>query len=520
VSSAAEDDALAAELIEELANKLRAGEPLDLEAVMREHPAQTERLRKLLPAIQVLAELGESAASGSAPVQVSGADAAGGTLGDFRIIRQIGQGGMGVVYEAEQISLRRRVALKVLPFAATMDPRHLQRFKNEAQAAAGLHHTNIVPVYFVGSERGVHFYAMQFIEGQTLAAFIRQLRGQAAEKAPAGAAREQPTTPYEMLPEKGTGTLALPTPPAADTEPAARAVTLATVDSPRGREYFRRVAELGVQAAEALDHAHQMGVVHRDIKPGNLMLDTAGRIWVTDFGLAHMQHGEGSLTLTGDLVGTLRYMSPEQALAKRVVIDHRTDIYSLGMTLYELLTLEPPFAGKDREELLRQIAFEEPKPPRRLDKAIPVELETILLKTMEKNPADRYATAAELAQDLRHFLEDRPIRARRPSVLQRINKLARRHRGVVWASFVGLAAAVVILAISTVVIWRTAQAEREAKTLAERRYEQIEKGIHLLGSIFHDVSPVNEKKEGKTLRLLLGERLDQAAKELEEETVW
>src|SRR5262249_28238486 len=147
------------------------------------------------------------------------------------------------------------------------------------------------------------------------------------------------------------------------------------------------------------------------IKPSNLMLDSRGKVWVTDFGLAHVQ-SEKTLTMTGDLVGTLRYMSPEQALAKRVVIDHRTDIYSLGVTLYELLTLAPAFAGNDRQELLRQIAFEEPKPPRRINKSIPAELETIVLKAMEKNPADRYATGAEMAEDLRRFEAGEPIRAR------------------------------------------------------------------------------------------------------------
>ncbi len=212
-----------------------------------------------------------------------------GTLGDFRIIREVGRGGMGIVYEAEQISLRRRVALKVLPFAATMDARHLQRFHNEAQAAACLHHTNIVPVYFVGSERGVHFYAMQFIDGQPLSEIIRQMRR--LEK-------------KESLVSEGGTVAHRPSPDDAVSTPLAAEMTPLTGEGRRSRDYYRKVAELGIQAAEALDHAHQMGIVHRDIKPGNLLLDGMGRLWVTDFGLAHMHHCEASLTLTGQALGT------------------------------------------------------------------------------------------------------------------------------------------------------------------------------------------------------------------------
>jgi tetratricopeptide (TPR) repeat protein len=202
------------------------------------------------------------------------------------------------------------------------------------------------------------------------------------------------------------------------------------------------VANLGVQAAEALEHAHQLGVIHRDIKPANLLVDAGGHPWIADFGLAHCQSQAG-LTMTGDLVGTLRYMSPEQALARQGVVDHRTDVYSLGVTLYELLTLEPAFNGRDRQELLGQIASEEPKLPRRLNPAIPAELETIVLKAIEKNPADRYATAQELAGDLERFLKDEPIRAKRPTLRKRLMKWARRHHAVVVTA--GVATAVLVL---------------------------------------------------------------------------
>jgi WD40 repeat protein/serine/threonine protein kinase/predicted Zn-dependent protease len=487
-------------LVEELTARLQAGEPVDVQAFILGHPEHAAQLRQLLPALHVLADLGHPAdgdATAAGRPTVAAADVVG-TLGDFRILREIGRGGMGVVYEAVQISLGRRVALKVLPFAGALDSKQLQRFKNEAQAAAGLHHTNIVPVYFVGCERGVHFYAMQFIDGQTLAAMIAELRrheglektdqtgasGPAAALAAALASGrlaplnrpstgDQPTGPYAALPRL----IGLP---AADTTPQPQAVS--TDSSARNPAYFCTAAHLGVQAAEALEHAHQLAVIHRDIKPANLLVETSSplsppgrgvgdegfRLWVTDFGLAQVQ-GDAGLTMTGDLLGTIRYMSPEQALAKRVAVDHRTDIYSLGVTLYELLTLEPAFGGSDRHELLRQIAFEEPRPPRRVNRAIPAELETIVLKAMEKNPADRYATAQELADDLRRFLDDKPIRARRPTLRHRVSKWAKRHRGVVWTA-VGLLAVLALgSAVSTVLIAQQLRRAEQAETDATAR---------------------------------------------------
>jgi serine/threonine protein kinase len=390
-----------------------------------------------------------------------------GTLGDFRIVREVGRGGMGIVYEAEQISLRRRVALKVLPFAATMDARHLQRFHNEAQAAACLHHTNIVPVYFVGCERGVHFYAMQFIDGQPLSEVIRQMR-RLEKKEPL--ASENGTVAYRPLPKE-----AVSTPPAAEMTPL-------TGEGRRNRDYYRKVAELGIQAAEALDHAHQLGIVHRDIKPGNLMLEGMGRLWVTDFGLAHMQHSEASLTLTGQALGMPRYMSPEQALAKRVPIDHRTDVYSLGVTLYELLTLRPAFASEDRHELLRQIAFAEPAKPRRLERGVPAELEIIVLKAMEKRPQDRYATAQEMADDLRRFLDARPIRARRPTLIERAQKWLRRHPAVKWTAVAVLLVVTVAAMLSTAVVQQEKLRTQAALAAEAKRRQQARDALDTMTS--------------------------------------
>jgi WD40 repeat protein/serine/threonine protein kinase len=347
----------------------------------------------------------------------------------------------------------------------------LRRFKNEAQAAAHLQHQHIVPVYHVGCERGVHFYAMQYIDGQSLAAVIHELRQLAGvDQAPgAGQVNLASELASELVsgrwaPVKSSHKAAALSPGRGDLTASFRPTTppphqpttspppditpprgtLSSERSAKSWAYFRTIAHLGVQAAEALEHAHQQGVIHRDIKPANLLLDGGGSLWVADFGLAKLG-GEAGPTMTGDLVGTLRYMSPEQALAQRVAVDARTDVYSLGVTLYELLTLHPAFTGHDRQEVLRQIAFEEPRPPRRLNAALPAELETIVLKAMAKGPGERYATAQELADDLRRFLEDKPIRARRPSLRLRMVKWTRRHRALTWA--MGISAAVVSMVV-------------------------------------------------------------------------
>jgi serine/threonine protein kinase len=503
-SSRLADPAFAA-LLEEVATKCLAGEPVDWSVYERDHPQHAEELRQLMPAMQAVADLSRSAQEGdAAPVRAG--DAVDGTLGDYRILRELGRGGMGIVYEAEQISLERPVALKVLPFAGSLDARRLQRFQNEARAAASLHHPNIVPVYGVGCERAVHFYAMQYIDGQSLAAIIHELRQRAGlagedEDEPIAPARQAAPSSQSDGDQARTSRYVPPAPapakPTAETTPRAG---LSTEQSIQSRAYFRTVAGLGIQAAEALEHAHETGVVHRDIKPANLLVDPRGKLWVTDFGLAQCQHHAG-LTMTGDLLGTLRYMSPEQALAQRAGIDHRTDLYSLGATLYELLTLRPVFVGRNRQELLRQIAFEEPRPPRQYNSALPVELETIVLKALEKNPADRYGTAQELAADLRRFLDDRPIQARRPTLVQRARKWGRRHQAVVAAAGAVIVLVLAGLAVGSVLIWnekertrKALEAETEARMAAQESEARTEAVLQFVESkIFAAARPGREE---------------------------
>jgi len=392
-----------------------------------------------------------------------------GRVGDFRLLREVGRGGMGIVYEAEQVSLRRRVALKVLPFAAAVDPRHLQRFRNEAQAAAQLHHTHIVPVYAVGAEGGVHYYAMQFIDGQSLAQLLSELRATAAQSDERDHAihPESDSVRQKICAEKLGST-------------ASSSMIIASEHSSHRKDYYRRVAELIRQVADALEYAHQVGIIHRDIKPANLLLDAGNRLWVTDFGLALIRNDVG-MTATGELVGTIRYMSPEQALGRPGLVDHRTDIYSLGITLYELLTLTPAFDREDRHMLLRQLAEKDPCPPRTIDPAIPGELETIVLKATAKLPSERYSSAREFAEDLQRFLDDRPILARRPTLIDKIAKWGRRHRTATLSAIIVLVFASVGLGVTATIIARehaktkaAYQREREAKVREQERAREAE----------------------------------------------
>jgi hypothetical protein len=365
---------------------LQAGEAPDRAQLLAAHPDLAAQLEGCLAGIEFVYR-----ATGPAATEPA-------SLGEFQIVREIGRGGMGVVYEAEQTSLRRHVALKVLRFGVVADEEAMQRFRREAETVARLHHTNIVPIFAFGCERGVHYYAMQFIEGRSLADVLDESQSYG-------------------------------TPLKADD-----------------------VARWGLQAAEALAHAHQRGVIHRDIKPSNLLIDAHGVVWLTDFGLAR-RADEVTLTASGALMGTPRYMSPEQAEAVQRSIDHRTDIYSLGASLYELATGWPAFDSATPHGVVIQILTEEPARPRQLRPDLPRDLETIVLTCLAKDPAQRYQTAQALADDLRAVLEARPIQARRVPLVERVARYVRKRKATLGRGAV-LVAATAALIVGSFLGWR------------------------------------------------------------------
>ena len=457
------DQETLAVLLDQYLTKLEQGVEPNVTQMCRDHIALAPAIRYYVQSLRVIKNAVDDPYSQSSDHR-DPIEAVNKQIGDYKIVREIGRGGMGVVYEALQISLGRRVALKLLPFAAVLDQRQIARFQNEAQAAAQLHHQHIVPVYSIGSDRGTYFYSMQFIDGHSLEHVIAGLRSGYDSWTPASHSTNRPdaiscdrhgtTIDGELVMfdasfrgEMKAGGVRDATPPPSSgmksTETNKRRMTHV---SARSRNHVKRIAELGVQAADAIHFANQHGIVHRDIKPSNLLIDRAGKLWVADFGLAQCV-GLGSLTRSGDVVGTLRYMSPEQAAGKTHWIDNRTDIYSLGITLYELLTLSPAVQGDDRIQMLRQIENDEPTAPSRLNPSVPVELENIILKAISKEREDRYATAGELATDLQRWLNGKSTLARRPSVIDRASRWVSRNARVV--TF-GVAVLLILFAITSV----------------------------------------------------------------------
>jgi len=445
------------ELLEQLADQftaqLRRGESPSIETFANQHPQLAERIRTLFPLLEMMEREASSAGQPVEPL-TSPSPPPFQRLGDFRIVREIGRGGMGIVYQAIQESLGRTVALKLLP-QVPLDSRMNQRFQQEARLAAMLHHTNIVPIYGIGAESGYSYFVMQYIEGTGLDRVLAELQSLRQKPATASGS-DRPASviasglhdkPFSIGPSVPLILGATPNgDPNNDPFTPALQVTMDTTEMRRSTtqvgtplglsgqsstgnltgtrsNYWQNVTRIGVQVADGLAHAHAMGILHRDIKPANLLLDEAGSVWITDFGLARLSDSS-QLTRTGEVVGTLRYLPPEQLSGQT---DQRGDIFGVGLTLYELATLQPAFPESDPRKLMTQVAESRPVPPRKIDPHIPRDLETIILKSIAAEPSKRYSTADELASDLRRFLDGQPIQARRVSVWERLFKWSRRH---------------------------------------------------------------------------------------------
>ena len=519
-------------LAEQFSNRRRMGEELTIESFAAEHPQYAAEIREIFPAIAAIERAKDRQASpNDGRVAMSGQVPA--RLGDFRLIREIGRGGMGVVYEALQVSLGRRVAIKVLPRQFLPTGKTLRRFEREARTAAKLHHTNIVPVFGIGEQDGYHYIVMQLIAGVGLDEVLVELRRAAnvasldavADPSPRGTRAHQKAvallsqdfalvnaaspglTPADSDVElKETDHASLPTSDVAQASvpggnSIANRVTHGldadgfdarnldinsigrsaeqdpsllpddTIDpvvaadrrkpSVIGGFYWRNVARIAMQVAEAL--AHQQGTLHRDIKPGNLLLDQHATLWVADFGLAKRSDYD-DVSQTGDIVGTLNYIAPE-VLAGRT--DRRSDIYSLGLTLYELLALRAAHGSRTHARVLEAIRQANPKRPSYYQPSVPRDLETIVLKAIAAEPDKRYATAAALAEDLHRFLEDRPIRARRASLIEHGWRWCRRNRGVAALSAILLGLIVSYAAIANVGYVHMSRLKTQAQDLAE-----------------------------------------------------
>lgn len=366
-------------------------------------------------------------------------------LVDYELISEIGRGGMGIVYKAIQPKLNRQVAIKVLPaLMGVVRPEAKARFRREAELAASLDHTNIISIHDYGEADGTLFYAMQLIRGRSLRDVLDEI--------------EQ------------TGAVDCVVGESSDPDRSRR-----TGDGPgAGRLYYRRVAQWIAEVADALQYAHEHGVMHRDIKPANLLLTEDGKLMISDFGLARAAQAH-ALTRTSSLIGTCRYMAPEQLDPERGEPDHRVDVYALGATLYELLAFRPMFNAPDDRQVMHQIASREPPEPHRVVRTVPRELETICLKAIQKAPGARYPSAGAFADDLRRWLLDLPIGARRGSVATRAARFARRHRAAC-----ALAGASLALAGACGVFWIKYE-RASAATAAARLDEAAQRTSALLG---------------------------------------
>ncbi len=469
-------------LAEDFVSRLQLGESPTVAEYIEKHPELESEIRDVFPALQMMeqARPNDDTMAATRPRNLKSKE----RIGDYEIIRKIGQGGMGVVYQARQQSLNRRVALKILPPNVSSDEVFIERFRREAQAAAKLHHTNIVPVFEVGQDGDTIYYAMQFIDGRPLDQIQKEVI-KLNEQEPSEAGKSSISELIAGSASTSTG-------------------------SQTQLHYFKAIAGLGACVADALGFAHERSIIHRDVKPSNLLLDNQGVIWLADFGLA--KTGDSDLTETGDFLGTARYMSPERFKGQG---DHRGDIYGLGVTLYELVALRRAFTADDRFNLIEQIANQEPTRPSEINRKIPLDLETIILKSMDKDPRRRYQNALEMADDLRRFVDDQPIRARRATFVERALRWTRKHKAQT-AAMLSMVVAIAALVIGTISTLQQRNIAIENESLAKRNEKLARKneGLAKKEAIRADKAAGKARDSLKVTVAALTDLVDSVVKEM------
>ncbi len=481
------------ELAEQYLWRRRRGEHPTASEYVARYPELAEEILELFPALELIEGLkptpldhADASGDGGDVCDRHGAGARAQRLGEYTLLRELGRGGMGIVYEAEHVSLKSRMALKVMHPRFRADRAYVRRFESEARSAARLHHTNIVPVFDYGDQDGVCYYAMQLIIGVGLEHVLEDVRrlrslastdiGTETRSAAQATVTDARTNQLEDV-SRGLMTGRFAAAPTAALVAGSSSSAIGVIDivaAPFGGEtqsasssfagqpesiYFREAARLGAQVADALDYAHRQGVVHRDIKPSNLLLDARGIVWVTDFGLAKVIEGD-DLSHSQDMVGTLRFMPPERFQGLTSPLG---DVYSLGATLYELLTLKPAFAERDQTRLIDQITHEAPVPLRQHDRRIPRDLETLVLKALARDPKDRFASAAELGDELHRFLESRPIRSRPVGPAERLWRWCKRSPGLAAASIGAALLATILVIGSSFAAWTFRNQDRKSR---------------------------------------------------------
>ena len=440
-----DSDAELAEILADFEAELREGHRPSVSAWAVRYPEHSDSIQRLFPGLMLMEHTAQELPQGHRERPLPS------QIGSFPILRELGHGGMGVVYLALDEPLSRRVALKVFQKYGNTDQRFLERFFREARAAARLNHPHIVPIFETGQEQGIPFYTMQYIEGPTLEDCLVELR-----RAPSSGALRRGGPEISKLVERLR-------------EPVARDLETGPEPFPLG---WRECSRIGREVGAALAHAHERGILHRDIKPANILLDHRGHAWVNDFGLCHWE-GETAMTEEGEIVGTLKYMAPEQLEGEP---DERSDIYGLGLVLYELATGKEAFSETRRARLVKQITTTDPVRPRKVEPNLPRDLETIILKATAKLPSERYGTVQALVRDLEAFEGGRPIAARPPSAWYLASLLIKRQKLLASVVLFFLAASAVL----TTLYLQSLRTEREQRTAGEynARLTAAEAALH------------------------------------------